>query len=160
MKGSMMDIIIMGVTLLVLAISILVASLVMGNFQASTVDTLTTAGAQAALTQGAVAVNTFNYGFIVIAIGLGLGGLIFAWLVPTHPIFIIVSVIMLLIGVVVLPVLSNAFETVSTDATMSTATSNFPLMVVFMSNLPLIGTVFGVLMIIVLYTRYQNSGTQ
>lgn len=159
MKGSMFDIIIAGISLLVLGIGILVASVVMDSVQTS-LNPLVPAVSQDVLTQGVNAINTFNYGFVIIMFGLGIGGVIFAWLVPTHPIFIILSIMMLLISVIILPVLSNAFESFATNASMAPATANFPLMMYLMSNLPAIEIVFGILTIIVMYTRWKDSGQE
>ena len=158
-KGSLFDVIILGVTMLVLAIGILIGSLVMTQIQTSTSSMLTSAGAQAALQAGTDAINTFNYGFVIIVIGGAIGSLILAWMVPSHPIFMLVSVIMLLLSVVVLPILANTYETFASTSEMASAAASFPLMNLLMSNMPLIGVVFGVMMMIVLYTRYNTQGT-
>lgn len=159
MKGSMLDIIIAGIALTALAIGILVASTVMTSVQTS-LNPMMPAISQDVLTQGVNAVNTFNYGFVIIMFGMGIAGVIFAWLVPTHPIFVILSIIMLLISVVILPIFSNAFETFSTNPSMSSATANFPVMTYFMNNLPLIEVIFGALTMIVMYTRWRSSGQE
>jgi len=155
----MMDIFVAGIALLALAIGIMVASVVMNNVQVS-LNPMVPTISQDVLTQGVNAVNTFNYGFVIIMFGMGIAGIIFAWLVPTHPIFIILSIVMLMISVVILPIFSNAFETFSSNPTMSSAAASFPLMTYFMGNLLLIEVIFGALTMIVMYTRWRSSGQE
>lgn len=157
-KGSVLDIFILGAAGLILAIGILIGSTVMTALQTSTVEIMPSAGAIEAMAQGTAAVNTFNYGFIVIFFGMGIGGLIAAYLVPTHPIMIVASVLMLVISMVVLPAISNSYETFAAAPAMAAAAANFSLIGLVMGNLPLIGAVFGFLMIIVLFMRYNSSG--
>lgn len=157
MKGSMLDVIFIGVTLVALSFGVIIASMLMSQIQTSAAVTMPLAAN--AMNDGTAAINTFNYGFVFIAIGLFISSLIFAWLTPTHPIFMIAAIVSLLIAVLILPILSNVYGTFNADSVMSGASSNFPLMSWMMQGLPLLGTVFGVLLIIVMYTRWQNSGT-
>jgi hypothetical protein len=159
-KGSSFDIIIMSIALVLLAIGILVASVVMNAVQTTLGPTLNNAVATEALAQGVNAVNTFNYGFIVIFFGLAAGSLIFAYLIPTHPIFIILSIIMLMVSVVVLPILSNAFESFASDSSMAGAAASFPVMTFFMGNMTTILIALGFLTVIVMYTRWNSSGQE
>jgi hypothetical protein len=158
MKGSIFDVLIMGISLFVLAVGIAIAAIIISSVQTSTSDILTSATAQEALQQGVNAVGTFNYGFVVIAVGLGLGSVILAILVPSHPIFMIVSIISLMIFMVILPIFSNAFGLLQEESSFSAVSSNFSLMNAIMNNLPLFGAVFGALIIIAMYTRYRSGG--
>ena len=155
----MFDVIMIGVTMLVLAMGVIIGSYVMTAITTGTTGMFTSATAQAAMASGTAAINTFNYGFVVIVIGGGIASLVLAWMVPSHPIFMVVSVVMLLISVVVLPVLANTYESFIGQADMATAAASFPLISAMMGNMPIIGVVFGVLMMIVLYTRYNQGGT-
>jgi hypothetical protein len=158
-KGSIFDVLIIAISLTVLAIGILVASIVMTNVQVSMGPTLDNPVATEALQQGTNAINTFNYGFVIIAVGLGLGSVIFAFLTPTHPIFMILSILMLMIFIIIIPQLSNVYQTMTSDAIFTGAAANFGLMSLIMNNLPLFSTVFAVMIMIALYLRW-NSGRE
>jgi len=109
MKGSIFDVLILGIALFILAVGIIVAAIVANTVKTASANTLSSEAAQNALQQGINAVATFNYGFVIVAVGLGLSSVILAILVPSHPVFMIVSIICLMIFMVVLPALSNAF---------------------------------------------------
>jgi len=158
MKGSILDVLILGIALFILAVGIAVAAIVASSVKTASAATLSSEAAQNALQQGINAVGTFNYGFVIVAVGLGLSSVILAILVPSHPIFMVVSIICLMIYMVVLPALSNAFGLLQENPNFVSVSSDFLLMNAIMNNLPLFGLVFGVLIIIAMYTRYQSSG--
>jgi len=148
MKGSVLDVFVIAVVALVLSITILVSYTILDRVD----DAMPTAGKNATA-KGLEAVQTFDYGFIIMVGGLGLAGVIYAYLVPTNPILIVVSVVMLLAATVVTPIISNAFGTVSTNDQMSAASAQFPVMGSFMENLPVVMTVIGVIILIAMYIR-------
>lgn len=160
MKGSMLDILIIGITLLAFSITILVAYVVMVNVQTTMGPQMMGAEAANALSQGVAAVQMFDYSFTIIFVGLGLASVIFAFLVPSHPIFIALSVLMLLIDMIVLPQFSNMYESVRGNGTLAASASTFPIMTSIMQNLPLVLAALGSLVMIVMYTRWRQEGQE
>ena len=158
MRGSMLDMIFIPVAIFVIAIGIFVAAILFSDLSTLGIFTDTASGVKA-LAQGTAAVNTFNYGFLIIAFALGAGAVAYGFLYPSHPIFIILGVIMLVLSMVTTPIISNAFGTFLEDSHAAGVASSFPLIVWLMGDpLPIFITVFGVLLIIVMYSRLR-SGT-
>lgn len=145
------------VVLLIIGIGVFLASYILTSL-GSSFGTLSTPAADA-LADGAAAVNTFNYGFVIIAFGLGIGAVAYGYLYPSHPIFIVLGIVMMVFSMITTPMISNAFGTFVGSDQMSTVAGNFPLITWLMGDtLPIFITVFGALIIIVMYSRLR-SGT-
>ena len=157
MKGSMLDMIFIPVALFVLAIGVFIAAVVLSEI--STISPFDSGPASTAITQGVNAVNTFNWGFLLIAFGLGAGAVAYGYLYPSHPIFIILGVVMMVFAMITTPIISNAFDTFTDDTQMAAVAGDFPLIVWLMGDpLPIFIAVFGFLIIIAMYSR-MRSGT-
>jgi len=155
MKGSMLDLIFIPVILFVVGISVFVASYLMTQIPT---DQFGSATAQHALNMGTAAINTFNYGFLIIGVGLGIGAVILGFIYPSHPIFLVIGVIVLVFSMITTPIISNAFGTFIEDSRMTTVSANFPYIIWFMGDpLPLITSVFGFLLLIVMYSRIRGG---
>lgn len=156
-KGSMLDMIFIPVALFIIAIGIFVAAVLFEDLSTASIFTDTTEGANA-LSQGVAAVNTFNYGFLIIAFGLGAGAIAYGYLYPSHPIFIILGIVMLVFSMIVTPIISNAFGTFTSESEIAGITSNFPFITWFMGDpLPIFTAVFGFILIIVMYSRLRGG---
>ena len=159
MKGSMLDMIFIPVAIFAVAIGIFVAAVLLSDLSTISIFTDTPAGINA-LAQGTAAVNTFNWGFLIIAFGLGIGAVAYGFLYPSHPIFIVLGIVMLVLSMVTTPIISNAFGTFVSESSMSAVAGDFPLIVWLMGDtLPIFIAVFGFMLLIAMYSR-ARSGTE
>jgi len=94
-----------------------------------------------------------NTSFIFIVVALILFNLIGAFLLLTHPVFLIVDIILLPISVMIASVMSNAYE--ASLYTMSIA-SKFPVMNFVMLHLPTIIVVSSILSAIAAYALVKQ----
>lgn len=99
------------------------------------------------------AFEQFNIMFIFLMVGAFVGSLIGAFFVRTHPIFFIASFISLVFLVMSSAILTNAFEEIITNPELSDSANEFDLIVTFMRNLPTIVTIFGFVLIGVMFGR-------
>ena len=153
-----MDLFFISAAAIILSIVVLSAYTVLTQVQSASATTMTSNASINAMNKGVAAIETFNYGFVVIISFMGLAGIIYAYLVPTHPILTIISVLVLLISTVYNAIISNAYETAAASSQLSAAAGEFNLITQFMNNLPLIMTVFGALIIIAMFTRSDTGG--
>lgn len=153
MKGSLLDVIFIPVVLLALSAMIIVGALVLDGM-GSALPT----EAQPFIAQGEAAMQTFDYTFVIIAAALGIGSIALGFMYPSHPIFFVVGLIMMVISAITTPAVSNAFGTlVSSDAIASTA-ANYPIMTWFMENsLVLFALIIGAVLMIAMYTGWRSA---
>jgi len=89
----------------------------------------------------------------LIIIGAGIGAIILAFLIPSHPIFLPISILALAIFIVLSTVFSNfLFEFLSSTAIIDIA-NKFPLIASMVQYLPYVIAVFGAILIIVMYSK-------
>lgn len=101
--------------------------------------------------------NSLDYLYIAIFFSLAIGLIVTSFLTPTHPIFFPISIILLIGLVVASAIMSNAYGTISTTSPISSSTQYLSMTGYIMNNLPIIVTVLGVILMIVLYSRSGNS---
>lgn len=92
---------------------------------------------------------------LFILVGLTLSAIIFAFIIDTHPIFFVVTIILLIIVMFIGAFLSNAFTDVL-DAEYNTQ-SSFPISYWVMNNLLNIALIIGFLIIISLYAKSRTG---
>jgi len=152
MKGSMLDLPVIISLLLGGAMTILlvffVVSEITNNFPATETDALYV------LQKGVSAVNVFDYMFVFFAVGLGMFSVISAFFIDSHPIFFILSVI-ILIPIVILTSaqMTNAFDAFISTSVFSSVANSFPYTVLLMRNLPLFCLILGILVAIVMHGK-------
>lgn len=156
MKGSVLDMIFIPIILLVIGISVYVGSLILSQITPNLAAT--SQSANNTLVQAKIAINTFNWTFLLIAFAFGIGSIIFAFMYPSHPIFFVFGLVILIFSMITTPMISNVFETFSTSSTFASVTTNFPIINWLMINmLPIFMTITGFLMLIVLYTNIRGG---
>lgn len=100
-----------------------------------------------------VATNTFPTLWMIMFGGLMLGLFITAWFVPSHPIFIPIFAILLVITIVVAIPLSNAYNDFATNPTLSSTASQQGLIGFMMGNLPIVAFVVGIIVLIISFAK-------
>lgn len=156
MKGSILDFIvifvILGVTMLMLVLGLRIYNEGFADrWPTNTVGNATRTGMLASL-------DVINYGMLFLAIGLIVSLIISAFFIQTHPIFLVLSVVVLLFVVVVSAPISNAFMEMATSDSLSTEASQYNIATHVVGNLPLIAVVGGFLVIIALYAKPGGGG--
>jgi len=154
MKGGVWDLLFIVLAMFMLGFGILIAYTIITEVIATVSFSSTATGV---LTNAQTAVATFNLGFIIIFVGLAATTVILAYMVPSHPIFIVTGVLTLVVLMVLIPIFSNAFGTMAADTQLSTAAASFPIMTYIMDSMPLWTAVTGMLIIIVMYVKWRNQ---
>ena len=103
--------------------------------------------------------NRLDYVYLAYFIGLIIGILITGWLIGGNPIFMFFYVIILIMGVIVSPILSNAYQSFIETPTLTGTVANFPITTFIMQNLPIFIAIIGMLGLLVMFAK-PNSGAQ
>ncbi len=96
--------------------------------------------------------------FVIFFFVLHLGILILAFLLRSHPIIYIASIIIIAFLAIIAAPLSNAYEEFIADSTISVAASTTPYTNFLMSKLPMIEVIFGFITVIVLAGLAKGEG--
>lgn len=91
--------------------------------------------------------------FAIIAIAVGIFAM--AVLIPSHPILIIPTFLLLVIGVIVAAPLSNAFVAVAESDELNSTTHEFTFIPAWGDKFPLIAFIYGILGILGLFFMYR-----
>jgi len=85
--------------------------------------------------------------------GLGISAIILAFLIPAHPIFFPLSIILLSIFVLLSTMFKDLIYTFLTSDPFFTIANNYTLLGFIVTNLPYFIAIFGFILIIVMYSR-------
>lgn len=157
MKGSILDLIVVVVILCVILAATLISFKVYNELSTEDFWSDTSTGTKARDGVGRV-FNVMDFGYLLILGGAMMGAVISAFFIQTHPVFFVISFIILIIVVAISPVISNAFMEMATSSQFTTEGQSLDIMTHIMGDLPIIITVFGVLVAIALYAKFGRSG--
>ena len=158
MKGSLLDMIFLPVVLLVIGISIFVSALILE--EVSDAQVFNESPANITMQSGKIAIQTFDTTILLIAFSIGIAAVIYGYFYPSHPIFLIFGVIILLVAMVTTPIISNTFAEVAEDSTFAGVYDYFPMTTWVMGDaLPIMVALFGVFIMIVMYSRLRSGTT-
>ena len=104
--------------------------------------------------------NTFSALWYIMFAGLLLGLLITAWNMPTHPIYVPIFIILLVAAVIVGVALSNVYEELYDVAEFSDAADTQTSISFIMVNLPYIALVVGIIALVVTFAKPKDAGGQ
>lgn len=99
--------------------------------------------------------GAMDYGFLLLAIGLGIATLILAALVRIHPVFIPLYFIGLLFVVILCAVFSNIYQEMAADTNLIAYADKLVFTSHILNYLPLIVGTFGILLMIVMYKLWS-----
>ena len=85
--------------------------------------------------------------------GLGISAIILAFLIPSHPVFFPLSIILLSIFILLSTVFKDLIYTFLTSEPFFAIANNYPLLGFVVNNLPYLIAIFGFILIIVMYSR-------
>lgn len=165
MRGNLRDQVFLTVVFLAFSMSILISYTIWSAMSPALNETLSqstggvlNAGSALAITQTNATLLMFDQLFIFMIIGTLIAIVISSFFLNTHPIFFILSFIFFIFEFVIFAILGNIYGEFETAAQIQAAASNYPLMEMFWMNVPTIGLVFAVLIIIILYTSMRGKG--
>jgi len=155
MKGSILDTFGFAVTVLVMSIVVVLVAYAAHLAISSAVPAFNETSPEIAeVVQTGDTVTTILVNAVpFIFVGMMVGALLMAYFIPTHPIFLPLSVLLLAISVFVSFYFSDVLYEFFHVEGISSYLNNFPLIVFMGKNLPLIVFGFGLLLIIVMYVR-------
>lgn len=108
--------------------------------------------------QGKQGLLAFDAMAVFILIGLGGGVVVSAFLVRTHPVFIVVGIVILGLQVMMSAMVSNVFIDIATSTTLIADTVDlFPVSAAVIQNLPLITLGFSALALMVSFGKSPST---
>jgi hypothetical protein len=81
-----------------------------------------------------------------------------SFFIDTHPIFVPIFALLLVIAILIAIPLSNAYEALSENAILSGAAAQQGLIVFIMVNLPLVTFIVGILSLIIAFAKPGSGG--
>jgi len=161
-KGSVLDLILIGVFCLAFAFSILIGFKITHEFNTAIQASadIPVEGKTAATQLLGEYTTTMDYSFLFFIVGLSIGVLILAALVRVHPIFIVLYIIGLIIVIFLAGVFSNIYQELAESAEMVALSSQLIFIDKIMTFLPWFVAVVGTLLCIVMYKSYQDGMEQ
>lgn len=158
-KGSsIVDVLFIVVMLLALGISVLVLNNIFSEANDKLqVSNLGTDAKQFSADQTADFPNVFDKFFLVIFAGLSISLFVGAFMLQTHPLFFIFTVIILAFFVMVAAVLGNVYEEVVVTPEFSAAESNYLIIPFVMNNLTFLTMGLGLTLLIGLFAKSRSE---
>ena len=150
-----MDLLIIMIVLFTFALVIFLGYKILGSFN-------TEIQANSAITaEGKAGANyiyakfnpVFDKLFLFLFVGMLIATLIGAWFIDVHPLFFIVSVIVLIFLLIGVVALSNIFIEMLANPELSMLSASFPIITFFMSNLLYISIASAILVMLALYAK-------
>jgi hypothetical protein len=161
-KANVFQIALIAVALVVVAFTVVLTTYIINSFytewNASIDETPAMIEAQEGIEN---AMATWDYGVILLMIVLTVGIIISSFLIPTHPIFMVLN----FIGIFILVFLAMIFNNVygefiaGGDAMLYTTASQYPMMNYLISYLPYIVAIIMFVVTIVTYTRTSQGSS-
>lgn len=97
-----------------------------------------------------------DYFFLMCFIGMMIVMVLLAFMIRSHPALFLIFIILMILTVVVSTSISNAWYSLSVDTELaSTISTKFPISNFLMRNLPLEVAVFGIVLLIITYSKTQ-----
>jgi len=156
-KGSALDIIILTAIILALGIVIVVGTHIKDNILPEFQSALSDTTAQGVIGEVDAAFAVFDYVFIGVVLGMGAAAIVTAYLIPTHPAFFFISILLLMVALLLAPTFSNVFRTLTDDVEFSAIVDSYAMMKLVFENLPIFILMFGMLVMVATYAKITRG---
>ena len=123
----------------------------LNNALTSSTDVDANANVTEMLEQTSGGLRMFNPMFPLLLIGLFGFGLVMALMGRSHPVFFFVGIVILAVAIILAVVFSNAYESITDNASFSNAADEFSVLTLVMNNLPLVIFILFIAISAVLY---------
>jgi len=158
-KGSIQDLIMIAVVLLVFSVVILIgfrlSSSMNEEIQAS--DKLDQRGKDSFASINNMFPGVVDNSFMFLLIGLSIGAIVLAAMVRIHPIFIALFIIVWVIIIFLSAVFSNIYQEMASNPQMADLAAQLTFTNQIMTTLPWIIAIIGGLLAIIMYKVYKND---
>jgi len=101
--------------------------------------------------------SVFDGAILVILIGLWIFALVSAYFIDSHPLFLILSVILLIFVLIASAIITNAGQEILDDSVFSSVTGSFPITTWIISHLLIVILVIGFSIVAVLYGKSRGG---
>jgi hypothetical protein len=154
-KGFVGDIIFILVFIFITVISIAAGYMIYHNYTDSiaNVQAFNTSENANITAMAFTTLNSFDYSFIFIVVGLVILTIISTFSIQTHPIFFFISSLLLVIAVIFAGVFANVFEIIMGKAAFSGASAQYVVITYFMDHLPTMMLIIGAILLIILFAK-------
>lgn len=158
-KGQIQQIAFFLVLIFSVIFTLLISKIILDNFNnALEEDDIHTAESRQAMVDMNVAFPTFDNMILVVVILLAIGLIITSFLIPTHPIFMVVNIFGIFFLAFLGMVLSNLYaDIIANSADFAAVYTSFPKLTFVMNQLPWIACILVFLLTIIQYSRYRNG---
>ena len=158
-KGSVLDLILIGVFCLAFAFAILIGFKITTemNDQIQATDLVESYGKTASSQLLAEYTTTLDYGFLFFIVGLSIGVLILAAMVRSHPIFIALYIIGLIFVIFFAGIFSNIYQGMADDPQFIDLASQLMFIDKVMTFLPWFVAVIGTILCIIMYKSWVDG---
>lgn len=166
-KGSVYGVAILMATIVIVAFTIVITKYIITEFytawNAEIFPEVTNATATKMITAQNYVVggfSVFDYGITILFIVLLIGLIISSFMIPTHPIFMVINFVGIFFLVFLGMVMNNTYGEfiAGGDATLMTTADQFPIMNWIIAYLPFIAAIAIFIVTIVVYTRSSGGG--
>jgi len=159
-KGSLIDVMFIGIALTFFAIVVLVGLKIATEFEDNIDSNELFAAGEARENVENVRVkytNTIDNTFLFLMIFLAISTLVLAALVRVHPMFIPFYFIGWVLVIFLSGILSNIYQSMAADANLAAIANELTFMSNIMIALPIIIGVFGMILMVCMYKLHQNA---
>jgi len=157
-KGQIViDILIFAVILFTFGIVVILGHKILVEYQSSVNSTFSSA-AQNVMQQGVNTNENMDFLFAFIIVGMLIVTIITSFMIRSHPIFFILSLIVLIISIILAAIMSNIFTAITQTPELINDTARFTIIPAVEDKLPLFVLIFAALSIIILYAKSRSSG--
>jgi len=157
-KGQLQQIAFFLILIFSVTFTLLISKLVLSEFNdALEEDDIHTAESRQSITDMGVAFPTFDNMILVVLILLAIGLIITSFLIPTHPIFMVINVFGIFFLCFLGMILSNLYaDIIANSPDLAAVYTSFPKLTFVMNQLPWIAAILVFLITIIQYSRYKN----
>ena len=152
-KKGFLDLFVFLIILVGLAVAILTFYLIISKVKADIDPILDNPTSSAILLESENTISYMDYTYIIAYVGLGIFIIISMVFIRSHPIFLFVSIVLSAILILVSAIMSNAYETLTSEGDMNESASNFPIINYTMGKMPLFMLVIAFLGLIALLAK-------
>lgn len=146
------------VMLFTVALSMIITVYIINKFNDAVIDSgISTNESTQAMADMAVIPKTFDYSYIFILIMLTAVLLMTSFMIPSHPVFMVVNIIGVFFLVIVSMAISNVYGEIITTEELSSSASQFTLTNFAMNYLPYICIAAVVLSTIIMFSKGQRG---
>ena len=100
---------------------------------------------------------TMDFVIVMVAILLFMITVVSAYFIDTHPVFFVVSLVMVAMFLMIVPMMANLWDSIAGTSQFTTERAAMPTTDIFLSNLPLIFLAFAGLGVIATYAKYRSQ---